>query len=307
MAMQILTDLCQVKPEPSCLTIGYFDGVHRGHRYLIGQALVAARRQDLRAVLLTFHPHPNIVLRGAESFYLTTREEKLALLSELDLDLIIIQPFTPGLARMRAGHFVDLLVERVNIVDLWVGPDFALGYHREGDIPFLRQAGEKQGFSVNVVNRLTLEGMPVCSSCIREALRQGDVTLAARGLGRPYSLHGPVVVGAQRGRTIGFPTANVQVPAERALPARGVYAAWARLDETRHRSVVNIGTRPTFDNGQPTVEAYLLDFDRDIYGRRLTLDFVRRLRPERHFDSVEALIAQINQDVSRTRELLHVP
>ena len=305
--MQILTDLYQVKPEPSCLTIGYFDGVHRGHRYLIAQALAAARRQGIRAALLTFHPHPNIVLRGAESFYLTTREEKLALLSELGLDLIVIQPFTPGLARMRAAQFVDLLVERVKLVDLWVGPDFALGYHREGNIPFLQQAGEKRGFAVNVVNRLMLEGIPICSSCIREALRQGDVTLAARGLGRLYSLHGPVVVGAQRGRSIGFPTANVEVPAERVLPARGVYAAWAHLGKARHRAVVNIGTRPTFDNGQPTVEAYVLDFDRDIYGQRLTLNFVRRLRPERHFDSVKALIAQIKQDVARARELLHVP
>jgi riboflavin kinase/FMN adenylyltransferase len=360
--MQILTDLSQVKPEPSCLTIGYFDGVHRGHRYLINQASAAARRQGLRAVLLTFYPHPSVVLRGAEPFYLSTREEKLALLVELDLDLIIIQPFTPGLAQTRASQFVDWLVERIGMVNLWVGPDFALGYRREGDIPFLQRMGDERGFAVNVVERLKLDGNAVSSSRIRRALRAGDVALAARYLGRPYSLQGPVIVGAQRGRTIGFPTANVEVPAERAVPANGVYAAWARLHpvrrsalpdrvrdlhltpqappqggvarqdkwaagaeassqgfvstipeaqlegagEERRRAVVNIGTRPTFANGPRTIEAHLLDFDHDIYGQRLTLDFVTHLRPERRFNGVEELVTQINRDVERARQLLHV-
>jgi riboflavin kinase/FMN adenylyltransferase len=340
--MRILTDLSQVDPEPSCLTIGYFDGVHRGHRYLIGNASTSARRQRLRAVLLTFYPHPSVVLRGSEPFYLSTREEKLALLAELDLDLIVIQPFTPGLARTRARQFVDRLVEQVGISELWVGPDFALGYRREGDIPFLRQMGGQRGFAVNVVNRLKLDGVPITSSRIRQALREGDVTLAARCLGRPYCLSGPVTIGAQRGRTLGFPTANVEVPVERAVPANGVYAAWARLrtepaagseiptphsDELsaqalrrdaaamqahaqdsgteRHRAVINIGTRPTFDDGPRTVEAHLLDFDRDIYGERLTLDFVTRLRPEQRFNGVEELVAQISRDVEQARQLLH--
>jgi len=340
--MRILTDLSQVEPEPSCLTIGYFDGVHRGHRYLIDRASTAARRQGLRATLLTFYPHPSVVLRGAEPFYLSTREEKLALLSELDLDLIVIQPFTPGLARTRATQFVDRLIERIGMVELWVGPDFALGYRREGDIPFLRQMGDQRGFAVNAVNRLELDGSPITSSRIRQALREGDVTLAARCLGRSYCLHGPVTIGAQRGRTLGFPTANVAVPAERAVPANGVYAAWARLraeptasaesatpdcsgfrpsahiaaaasvqtqaqntDIERHRAVINIGTRPTFDNGPRTIEAHLLDFDRDIYGQRLTLDFVTRLRPEQRFNGVEALVAQISHDVEQARQLLH--
>ena len=348
--MQTLTDLSQVKPQPSCLTIGYFDGVHRGHRYLIGQASASARRQGLQAVLLTFYPHPSVVLRGAEPFYLTTREEKLALLSTLDLDLVIIQPFTPGLARTRASQFVDRLIRRIGMVELWVGPDFALGYRREGDIPFLRHKGIESGFVVNVVNRLKLDGVPISSSRIRQALREGDVTLAARCLARPYCLQGPVVIGAQRGRALGFPTANVAVPAERAAPANGVYAAWARLraepgansdssDSPQHapalrvghyasrspgqvshtlesarleelgdeqyRAVVNIGTRPTFDNGPRTIEAHLLDFNRDIYGRRLTLDFIARLRPEQRFNGVEALVTQIKRDVAQARQLLH--
>jgi riboflavin kinase/FMN adenylyltransferase len=306
--MQILTDLSQVNPEPSCLTIGYFDGVHRGHRHLIGQAIASARRQGLRVVLLTLYPHPIVVLRGAEPFCLSTREEKLALLAELDLDLIIIQPFTPGLAQTRAHRFVERLVQDVGMVSLWVGPDFTLGYRREGDIAFLQQAGLERGFAVNVVQH----EYGISSSLIRQALRQGDVELAARGLGRPYRLQGPVVVGAQRGRSIGFPTANVEVVAERAIPANGVYAAWARLeavqglaDQESYQAVVNIGTRPTFDNGLRTIEAHLLNFARDIYGQRLSLDFIAHLRPEKRFDSVEALVAEIHHDVERARKLLH--
>jgi len=331
--------MSQVKPQRSCLTIGYFDGVHRGHRYLIGQALASARRQGLRAVLLTFYPHPSVVLQGAEPFYLSSREEKLALLSEMDLDQLIIQPFTPGLARTRAAQFVDRLIEQIGMVELWVGPDFALGYRREGDISFLRRMGDERGFAVNVVRRLKLEGAPISSSRIRRALREGDVTLAARCLGRPYRIQGPVVVGAQRGRTLGFPTANVAVQVEQAVPANGVYAAWVRLqsdpkasrdldelpwrrsaaqlrrfaewirfdgpNEEQHRAVVNIGNRPTFDNGPRTVEAHLLDFDRDIYGQRLALDFVTRLRPERRFNGIEELVAQIERDVAQARQLLH--
>ncbi len=305
--MQILTDFFQVNPEPSCLTIGYFDGVHRGHRHLIGQATASARRQGLRAVLLTFYPHPNVVLRGAEPFCLSTRAEKLALLAELDLDLIVIQPFTPGLAQTRAQRFVDCLVKDVGMVSLWVGPDFTLGYRREGDIAFLQQAGVERGFALNVVQH----EYDVSSSRIRQALRQGDVQLAARGLGRPYRLQGPVVVGAQRGRTMGFPTANVEVAAEQAVPANGVYAAWARLDPVQglpgqelHQAVVNIGTRPTFDNGLRTIEAHLIDLKRNIYGQRLSLDFVARLRPEQRFDSIETLVAQIQRDVEQARQLL---
>jgi riboflavin kinase/FMN adenylyltransferase len=310
--MPILTDLSQVNPQPSCLTIGHFDGVHRGHRYLIGQASASARRQGLRAVLVTFFPHPSVVLQGAEPFYLSTREEKLALLSELDLDQVIVQPFTPGLARTRARPYVDRLIEQTGMVELWVGPDYALGYRREGDIAFLQRMGDERGFAVNVVSRLKLDGAPINSSRIRQALREGDVTLAARCLGRPYCLQGPVVIGVQRGHTLGFPTANVAVPAERAVPANGVYAAWATLqaepggsDEEQHRAVVNVGNRPTFDNGPRTIEAHLLDFDRDIYGEQLTLDFITRLRPERRFSGSKELVAQIQRDAAETRQFLH--
>jgi riboflavin kinase/FMN adenylyltransferase len=328
--MQILADLSQVRPEPSCLIVGFFDGVHRGHVYLIGQASASARRQGLRAVLITFYPHPSVVLRGAEPFHLSSREEKLDLLSALDLDLIIIEPFTLSFGQTRASQFVDQLITQIGMVELWVGPNFAMGYRREGDVQFLRQLGEERAFAVNVVNRLKLDGAPISSSRIREALREGNVTLAARCLGRPYSLQGQVVMGAQRGRSLGFPTANIAVSTEQAMPAHGVYAAWARLrgepvmsrdlgelaEVTRqdqsersaneqHRAVINIGTHPTFDTGLRTVGAHLLDFDRDIYGQHMIIDFVAHLRSERRFNGAETLADQIAHDVAQARQLLH--
>ena len=352
--MQILTDISTVKPQPACLTIGLFDGVHRGHRYLIDQSSSAARRQGLQAVLLTFYPHPSVVLRGAQPFHLSTREDKLALLSALDLDLIVIEPFTPGLGQTRANQYVDRLIDNIGMVELWVGPDFALGYRREGDVDFLRHMGDRRGFAVNIVNRLKLDGAPISSSRTRQALREGNVTLAARCLGRPYRLQGPVVIGDQRGCTLGFPTANLAVSAEQAVPAHGVYAGWARLrggpatgsgisdpphDKlganalrsvqsaatdrllTRrgacsaaepkgmvnepYRAVINIGTRPTFGSGARTIEVHLLDFDHNIYGQQLILDFVARLRAEQRFNGVAALVTQINRDVEQARQILH--
>jgi riboflavin kinase/FMN adenylyltransferase len=335
--MKILTDMSQADLADSGLTIGFFDGVHRGHKFLIGKATASAHEKGIRAVLLSFFPHPNVVLRGAEPYYLTTREEKLALLSELGLDLIIIQRFTPGLAQTRASEFVDRLITQLGMVELWVGPDFGLGYRREGDTVFLQRMGLERGYTLNIVDRLRLDDIAISSSRIRQALREGDVTLAARCLGRLYCVQGPVVIGAQRGRSLGFPTANIEVPQERAVPANGVYAAWGRLAEataapaphdptgyhTRGqdddagfgqvksqgeqswRAVVNIGTRPTFDNGPRTIEAHLLDFDRDIYGRRLHLDFAARLRPEKRFNGIDELVKQIERDASLARQFLH--
>lgn len=303
---QILSDMAQAAPQPTCLTIGIFDGVHIGHRHLIGQCIDQAHRLGQRAALLTFHPHPVLVLREAEPFCLTTRGERLALLSQMDLDLIVVQPFTPGLAQTDGETFVRHLKAHLGIGQLWVGSDFALGYRRSADIPFLRRMGAHYGFEVHVVERLELNGAPISSSRIRQALRAGNLSEVTQCLGRFYTLKGPVVIGAQRGRTFGFPTANVQTASERAIPANGVYAAWATRDATRerYRAVVNIGTRPTFDNGERTVEAYLLDFDQDIYGQELKLEFVARLRSEKHFESVEALVAQIWRDVDQAKTIL---
>ncbi len=305
---QVLSDMALANPQPTCLTIGMFDGVHRGHRHLISQCIDCARRLEQRAALLTFHPHPIIVLREAEPNYLTSRQERLALLGQMGLDLIIVQPFTPGLAKTSGEAFVRLLQTHLNVSHLWVGSDFALGYQRSADIPFLRRAGADHGFDVHVVERLAFDGKPISSSRIRRALRQGNMHEVTGCLGRFYTLKGPVVVGAQRGRTLGFPTANVQISPGRAIPANGVYAAWATLctengPEGGYQAVANIGTRPTFDDGDRTVEAYLLDFDREIYGEELRLEFVARLRPEAYFESVEALVEQIWRDVNQAQKI----
>jgi len=207
---------------------------------------------------------------------------------------------------MRAAEFVDRLLAHLKLRELWVGPEFTLGYRREGNVAFLRAEGARKGFSLEVVDLVTNDGNGnvISSSTIRAALAEGDVAAATRRLGRPYRLEGEVVHGDGRGRTIGFPTANLDVWDEQFLPLKGVYAGWAHLNGETFMAVSNIGNRPTFNGGVVTVEAHLLDFDRDIYGERLAFDVVAFLRPELKFNGVEALVAQIRQDAIEGRALL---
>jgi len=289
---------------PSVLTIGVFDGVHMGHQALIGRVIRSARASGRRAVVVTFYPYPYVVLGLGAPYYLTCIEEKLALFEQLGVDLSVIIEFTPETARMRAAQFVDLLVGQLGMAELWVGQDFALGYKREGDVAFLRQAGQQAGFSVNEIGATEFGGEVVSSSRIRQALREGDVASARHYLGRPFRLAGQVVEGAHRGRTIGIPTANLSVASGKAIPAGGVYASIAHVGQARYKAVTNIGTRPTFDNGASTVEAHLLDFEGDLYGQQLALDFITRLRPEQKFTGVAELVAQIRNDINHAQEIL---
>ena len=296
---------------PSTLAIGNFDGVHRGHQALLGAMIDDARRHGRQAGLLTFDPHPTAVLRPDRVHsYLTTMAERLEALAELPLDFAVVYPFSLETARTPARSFIAQVQQALKLAALWVGPDFALGRNREGDVSALRDMGEELGFSVHVIEPQVLDGEELRSGRIRGYLLDGDVQGAAQQLGRPYQVTGQVVAGAQRGRSIGFPTANLAVPEGRLLPANGVYATWAHLDDDplmrgrRLASVTNIGVRPSFDNGQRTVEAHLLDFDGDLYGRPLTLQFAARLRPEQRFPGVDALIAQIGQDAAAARRLL---
>jgi len=292
--------------SPSIVTIGMFDGVHRGHQDLIGRLVRQARASGRTSVVLTFYPHPDVVIRGQTGrYYLTSPQERAALLGDLGVDVVITHPFDEDVRRIRAADFVDLLCARLNLSALWVGADFAMGYRREGNVAFLREQGAQKGFAVEAVS-LMLEdgGQAISSSRIREALQRGDVAQAGAWLGRAYALSGPVVHGDHRGRTIGFPTANIEVWDKRVLPAYGVYACRAVIGEQRHMAVTNLGVRPTFSGARLTIEAYLLDFDRDIYGQTLTLEFVERLREERRFNGVEALVAQIGRDVEAGRAVL---
>jgi riboflavin kinase/FMN adenylyltransferase len=292
--------------QPSVVTIGAFDGVHRGHQYLIRQLLNHARATGQVTVVLTFFPHPEIVLRGFRpGFYLTLPDAKARLLGDLGVELVVTHPFNDKVRHIRAADFVDNLIANLNMASLWIGPDFALGYRREGTVDFLREQAKRRGFEVRVVDLMDAGGERVSSSRIREALHAGDVSEAARLLGRPHALPGKVIEGAKRGRNLGFPTANLSVPTEQAIPARGVYAAWASIGAQQHPAVVNIGMRPTFDGTDSLVtEAHLLDFSGDLYGQELTLRFISHLRDEQRFDGVEALLKQIEKDISRARVIL---
>jgi riboflavin kinase / FMN adenylyltransferase len=296
---------------PCNLAIGNFDGVHRGHQALLGAMIDDARQHGRQAGLLSFDPHPSAVLRPDRVHsYLTTMAERLEALAELPLDFAMVYPFSLETARTPARDFIGRVQQALRMAALWVGPDFALGRNREGDVDALQGMGQELGFSVHVIEPQLLQGEEVRSGRVRAYLQSGDVQAAAQQLGRPYQVTGQVVAGAQRGRGIGFPTANLAVPEGRLLPANGVYATWTHLDDDplmrdrRLASVTNIGVRPSFDNGQRTVEAHLLDFDGDLYGRPLTLQFAARLRPEQRFPSVDALIAQIGRDAAAARRLL---
>jgi riboflavin kinase/FMN adenylyltransferase len=296
--------------RPSVVTIGVFDGVHLGHQYLIRRLVQSARASGRLAVVLTFYPHPDVVLRGITGrYYLTTNEERAALLGALGVDFVITLPFDEALRHIRAADFVDLLVDHLRVSELWVGAEFALGYKREGNVPFLTAQGAEKGFAVDVVDLMRVEDsgdglVRISSSAIRAALTSGDVETAQRMLGRPYSVRGEIVHGQARGHTIGFPTANIAVPEGRLIPANGVYAGWALLGDERFMAVTNVGTRPTFAGDDVTVEAHLLDFDRDIYGQTLEFQFITRLRPELRFSGIEALIAQIKADADAGRAAL---
>jgi riboflavin kinase/FMN adenylyltransferase len=310
--MQSVTALEELRLDrSSCLTIGAFDGVHRGHQALIGEMVAHAGAAGKAAAVVTFFPHPSVVLRGRRpSFYLTTPEEKAEALRALAVDALVTHPFSHEVAAIRAADFVDRLLAHARLSELWCGEDFALGHNREGTVEFLRAEGQRKGFDVVVVPPTLIDGEVISSTRIRQTLRDGAVEQAARYLGRPFHLSGQVVEGAKRGRQLGIPTANLAVWDEHAVPAVGVYACRAGAGghglDGRAQAVVNIGFRPTFEGGEarPVVEAHLLDFAGDLYGQTMRLEFIARLRPEQKFPGVEALLAQIRQDIVQARQIL---
>jgi len=287
------------------LTIGVFDGVHRGHQHLISQVVARAKELGCLSAALTFDRHPQTVLKPEVGpAYLTTIEEKMSLLASLGLDVRLLLHFDQSVADLSARDFVACLNKRLRLCELWIGPDFALGRRREGTPGLLQEIGRDQGFTVHAVPPLRIDDEVVSSTLVRQKLAAGDVRAAARLLGRFPRLTGRVVVGARRGRQIGFPTANVDVADSLVLPADGVYAVCAHLGDETHEAVTNIGVRPSFDNGRRTIEAHLLDFNADIYGKILSLEFIERLRGETRFPSVEGLVRQIRRDVEQARAIL---
>jgi riboflavin kinase/FMN adenylyltransferase len=290
--MQLVQGLPQaISDRPTVLTIGVFDGVHRGHQHLIGSAIQRAKELGYQSAVLTFDPHPDLVIRPErDRHYLSTLEQRAEYIEQLGADLLIVMPFSRAVMAQTALEFMTQICQALPLRELWVGHDFALGRGREGNIARLSEIGTELGYTVHPVDALSEQGEVISSSSIRRALIQGDIATANRLLARPFTLRGKVIEGDKRGRTIGFPTANLDISVQHLLPADGVYVGKAYI--------------PTFDGIERRVEAYLLDFSGNIYGQSVDLEFLEFLRGDIRFESVEALIDQIAQDVQDTRDWL---
>jgi riboflavin kinase/FMN adenylyltransferase len=331
-AMQIIIDVRSVSPrQPTALTIGNFDGIHRGHQVLLAELcrVAASLAGDLdgdgpvATGLLVFDPHPLTVLRPEQEHkLLTTPLERLQLAGRLGIDLGIVQPFTTETAALEPAEFMGLLKRHLNLAALVVGPDFALGRNRAGNLEVLAALGEQLGYQVVVIDPVEWSNQPVRSSAIRRLLLEGQVEEAAELLGRPYHVSGLVVLGDQRGRQIGTPTANLLPPPNKLWPADGVYATrtWLHHADASplftappvYNSVTNLGVRPTVDGLHRRLETHLLDFPPaghtgDLYGQTLTVEFIKRLRGEKRFNGLPELVAQIQNDIATARALLAPP
>ncbi len=292
--------------DASWTTVGSFDGVHRGHQALIRALVQGARSAGVPAVVITFYPHPAVVLRNLQGpYYLTNPAERAHLLMELGVDHVVTLTFNRALASLSAMEFMQRLKSHLGLQSFLVGANFTLGRNREGNVARLEEIGQELDYRVNVVEPITEDGQVVSSSEVRRALQAGSVRQAAELLGRFYNVPGNVVHGDNRGRSIGLPTANLDVWSQRILPANGVYATWVCLDGKRLPSVTNVGVRPTFDHQPktPRVEAHLLDFDQDLYNKEIQVEFVEFLRPEEWFPSAEAMMEVVRKDIERSREV----
>ncbi len=304
--MQVEEELALAAPDQdTLLTIGVFDGVHLGHRHLIAELVKQAEQQGLLPGVVTFRQHPQeLVSPRTKLSFLTNIDERISLLKDEGVRLVVALPFTEDLARLSARQFISLLQKHLRMRGLVIGPDFALGRDREGNVGALRKLGQQMRFSVAVVPPAMIDGEVVSSTAIRKALTEGDVRKAYRLAGRPFSLSGSVVAGARRGTELGFPTANLDTNSHQALPADGVYAGWARIDDKKYPSLTNVRKCPTFGGIERRVEVYILDYHGDLYGRQLKVDFLERLRDERRFSTIDELKEQMAEDARRGKAIL---
>lgn len=323
MDMKLITDLSTVVPVPSVATIGFFDGVHAGHRHLIRQVTECAAERSLSSLLVTFDRHPRQVMQaGYRPALLSTLSEKVDLLSQTGADACALLSFTPRLAALTARDFMrDILRDRLGVQVLVVGYDHHFGHGGSDGFADYVRYGEELGLEVVQAGELPVEGAHISSSLIRTWLGQGDVAAAATALLRPYSVCGTVVPGFHVGRDLGFPTANLHVAdPSKLIPRGGVYAVWVMISSgsgtgvyggseagVRYPGMLNIGTRPTLDNGtQVTVEVHLIGYRGDLYGRSLCLEFVARLRDEQRFPSIDALVVRLHEDALQASRILDV-
>ena len=301
--MSVEQELASVAPDRhTILTIGVFDGVHTGHRYLLERLVQRAKEEAALSGVVTFAPHPQAVLNpGSRPPMLCDLSTRIKSLRDLGLSIIAVLSFTPQLAQLGARDFVWLLKKHLKMQGLMIGPDFVLGKGGEGDTDFLRSLGQELAFSLEIVTPFSVNGEMVSSTAIRRALAQGDTKKVRRLIGRYFTVGGRVVSSSRRGRLLGFPTANLDVGTEQALPVNGVYATIAQIGGERLLSVTNIGTRPTFGDSQKTIETHLLDYGGDLYGKELKVSFVQRLRDEKRFASSQELKEQISKDIEAAK------
>jgi riboflavin kinase / FMN adenylyltransferase len=303
--MVIEKELAQHTPSrPLLLTIGVFDGVHMGHRYLLDQLSKRAREQGCLCGVVTFKTHPEKVLKRKIYLpWICTLQERIRLLKKAGVDVVVPVTFTSEVADLTAREFATLLKRHLKMSGLVLGPDFALGKGRKGDPEYLRKIGEDLGFRVEVVSPARLGDEIVSSSMIRRLLAEGNINRVEQMLGRPFHLEGRVMAGDQRGRKLGFPTANLRVQPEQAMPKDGIYVSVTHCQGKQYNSVTNIGVRPTFDGMKRLIETYILDFNENIYRKKLKIDLIQRLRDEMKFNHKEELITQMRVDVARAKKI----
>ena len=290
--------------RPTLLTIGVFDGVHLGHRHLLDHLIARAREKGCLSCVVTFKTHPEKVLKRKDTLpWICTLQERVRLLKAAGIDVVVPISFTRDVANLSAYEFVSMLKTHLKMCDMVLGPDFALGKQRKGDLEHLHSIGEELGFRVEVVKPAKLGDEIISSSAIRQLLVEGDIKRVERMLGRYFSLEGRVVVGDQRGRTLGFPTANLKVQPEQAMPRDGIYATIARHGDCQMPSVTNIGVRPTFDGLKHLIETFIMDYAGNIYGKKLRIDLVARLRDEMRFSNAQELVVQMHKDVEKAKQI----
>lgn len=293
-----------VPPGETLLTIGVFDGVHAGHRYLLERLIQRGKEENLVSGVVTFNPHPQWVLHQDQLPWLSTLEERTNRLRGLGIDLVAVISFTPEVSQLSAREFVVLLKSYLKMRGLMISPDFALGRGREGNSTLLSALGKELGFTVETIPPFTIDGEIVSSTLIRQALAQGDMAKVTKLMGHPFNLVGEVIPGERRGQILGFPTANLDIEPQQALPGNGVYVTIAQVDGKQLASATNIGTRPTFGDGRKTVEIHLLDYEGDLYGKQLKTGFISKLRNEQYFASSEELKIQVKKDVRKAKTIL---
>ena len=303
--MELFQELnIEKKLQDSFVTVGVFDGVHLGHKYLMKRLIESARKNRKSAGIVTFKNHPATIINPEfQPNFLTNLETKLDLLKDTGVDFVAAITFNSALAEFSAKDFLDLLKSELGMKGLVVGPDFQMGKNREAGVDRLSSLGEEMGFTLEIIEVQEKSGTQIRSTAVRNLISMGDVKKASTMLGRGYSLQGCVITGIKRGRLLGFPTANLTIDQDICIPANGIYATVATVKGSRYPAATSVGTNPTFDGKEQTIETYILDFDKDIYGEKISIEFFDRLRDELSFENVDDLLGQMKADVSTVKNL----